>query len=872
VRLPRVVVAAAASGQGKTTIAVGLMAALSRAGHVVAGAKVGPDYIDPGYHALATGRPGRNLDPWLQGEARILPLLAYAAGTPTPADLTIIEGVMGLFDGRLGADGWASTAHLAALSASPVLLVIDISSAARTVAALVHGLRSFDARVHVAGVILNKAGSTRHADEVRRSVEQLGLPVLGVLLRDAGVSAPSRHLGLVPAAERPEASAALDRLAEQTAALVDLPAVLDLARAAPEVDTSPWSPWDSVPAGESSGVPGGEPAGVPGRVPGRVGSRVVAVAGGRAFTFRYAETDEILRAHGLEPVVFDPALDTELPAGTSGIYLGGGFPEVHAGALSSNRRLLAQVREAIHSGVPTVAECAGLLYLADAVDGHRMVGAVPTSAAMHPRLMLRYREATAPADTLLAAAGATLRGHEFHRTRTTPGHGDTPAWLFDVGPQGGIDGEVDGRRGGVPEGWSLDPAGLGRPTVHASYLHLHWAGQPQAAARFAAAVRAGLSWSAALGSPPPVALLEPPAASGSEPPAEELPATVDESAEVDPLEHHGDTELAVGLHDFAVNVRLPGPPQWLAQQLRDAVGELGAYPDITAARRALADRHGVSEQHVLPTAGAAEAFVLIARALRPRAPLVVHPQFTEPEAALRRAGITPERLVLERSRGFTLDPTQVPQEADLVIVGNPTNPTGVLHPRATLAALRRPGRTLVVDEAFLDTIAGEADSLIGADLTGLLVLRSLTKMWGVAGVRAGYVVGDPHLLSALARHQPHWAVGSLAATVMVATTTPAAGREAHAAALDLARWRAHLTRGLIGLGLAPIPSATSFVLVEVGVGVRERLRRAGYAVRRGDTFPGLSPAWVRIAVRDPQLTDGLLRELAAILDAQERSA
>ena len=345
-----------------------------------------------------------------------------------------------------------------------------------------------------------------------------------------------------------------------------------------------------------------------------------------------------------------------------------------------------------------------------------------------------------------------------------------------------------------------------------------------------------------------------------------------ESAEVDPLEHHGDTELAVGLHDFAVNVRLPGPPEWLAQQLRDAVGELGAYPDTTAARRALADRHGVSEQHVLPTAGAAEAFVLIARALRPRAPLVVHPQFTEPEAALRRAGITPERLVLERSRGFTLDPTQVPQEADLVIVGNPTNPTGISHPRATLQALRRPGRTLVVDEAFLDTIAGEADSLIGGDLSGLLVLRSLTKMWGVAGVRAGYVVGDPHLLIALARHQPHWAVSSLAAAVMVATTTPAARREAHAAALDLARWRAHLTRGLTGLGLAPIPSATSFVLVEVGVGVRERLRRAGYAVRRGDTFPGLSPAWVRIAVRDPQLTDGLLRELAAILDAQERSA
>ena len=858
VRLPRVVVAAAASGQGKTTIAVGLMAALSRAGHVVAGAKVGPDYIDPGYHALATGRPGRNLDPWLQGEGRILPLLAYAAGTPTPADLTIIEGVMGLFDGRLGADGWASTAHLAALSASPVLLVVDISSAARTVAAIVHGLRSFDPQVHVAGVILNKAGSTRHADEVRRSVEQLGLPVLGVLPRDAGVSAPSRHLGLVPAAERPEASAALDRLAEQTAALIDLPAVLALARAAPHLDTRPWSPWDGVPA-KPSGESGGAPDRVDSRGDSRGDSRVVAVAGGRAFTFRYAETDEILRAHALEPVVFDPALDTDLPAGTSGIYLGGGFPEVHAGALSSNRRLLARVREAIHAGVPTVAECAGLLYLADAVDGHRMVGAVPTSAAMHPRLTLRYREVTAPADTLLAAAGQTLRGHEFHRTRTTPTHGDTPAWLFD------------GPAGGVPEGWSLDPARLGWPTVHASYLHVHWAGHPQAAARFAAAVRAGASWAAALDSPPPAAWPAFPPAAGHQRRAQEHPAAVGES-DVDPLEHHGDTELAVGLHDFAVNVRLPGPPDWLARQLRDTVGELGAYPDVTAARRALAGRHGVSEQHVLPTAGAAEAFVLIARALRPRAPLVVHPQFTEPEAALRRAGFAPERLLLERSRGFTLDPRTVPETADLVIVGNPTNPTGVTHPRHILQALRRPGRTLVVDEAFMDTIAGEADSLIEGDLGGLLVLRSLTKTWGVAGLRAGYVVGDPQLLRGLARHQPHWAVSSLATAVMVATTTPAARREAHAAAVELAQWRAHLSRGLTGLGLAPIPSTTSFVLVEVGAGVRERLRRAGYAVRRGDTFPGLSPAWVRIAVRDPQLTDGLLRELSAILDAQERSA
>ena len=204
--LPRVVIAAPASGQGKTTIAVGIMAALSRAGHAVAPAKVGPDYIDPGYHALATGRPGRNLDPWLTSEELIVPLLLHGARTPDPADVAVIEGVMGLFDGRIGTGGFASTAHLATLTRSPVILVADISSAARTIAATLHGLRTFDPGVDVVGVILNKAGSVRHAHEVRSSVEAIGLPVLGVLPRDAGVSAPSRHLGLIPAAERTDAS------------------------------------------------------------------------------------------------------------------------------------------------------------------------------------------------------------------------------------------------------------------------------------------------------------------------------------------------------------------------------------------------------------------------------------------------------------------------------------------------------------------------------------------------------------------------------------------------------------------------------------------------------------------------------------------
>ncbi|MDN5896608.1 MAG: cobyrinate a,c-diamide synthase, partial [Nocardioides sp.] len=208
VNLPRVVIAAPASGHGKTTIATGLMSALARAGHTISGHKVGPDYIDPGYHALATGRPGRNLDPHLVGEDRLVPLLLHGAAD---ADLAVIEGVMGLYDGQIGGNGFSSTAHVASTTRSPVVLVVDISHASRSIAAVVRGMASFDYSVRIVGVILNKAGSTRHADEVIRALGQLRpeIPVLGVLHRDDGIVAPSRHLGLIPADERDEAAQSL---------------------------------------------------------------------------------------------------------------------------------------------------------------------------------------------------------------------------------------------------------------------------------------------------------------------------------------------------------------------------------------------------------------------------------------------------------------------------------------------------------------------------------------------------------------------------------------------------------------------------------------------------------------------------------------
>ncbi|WP_345266924.1 cobyrinate a,c-diamide synthase [Nocardioides nanhaiensis] len=447
--LPRLVVAAPATGQGKTTVATGLMAALTRRGLAVSGHKVGPDYIDPGYHALACGRPGRNLDPHLVGEELVVPLLLHGAATPVPASVAVVEGVMGLYDGRVGGAGFSSTAHVAALTRSPVVLVVDISRSSRSIGAVVHGMATWDPTVDVVGVVLNQAGSPRHAQEVRDSIR---LPVLGTLPRDEAISAPSRHLGLVPAAERGLAAEALDRLAAQVEQHVDLDAVLAVARQAPRLDAAPWAPASVV--SPVSGAGGDRP--------------VVAMAGGRAFTFRYAETEELLRAAGCEVATFDPVRDAALPPGTRAIYLGGGFPEVHAREIAENTALRAELAAAVRDGVPTAAECAGLLYLCATLEGEPMVGAIEADAVMAERLTMRYPTLTAPADTLLTRAGERCTAHEFHRTHTTPERGAVAAWTVD-----GAD------------------VGFAGPTLHASYLHTHWAGHPQLAQRLAQAAARG---------------------------------------------------------------------------------------------------------------------------------------------------------------------------------------------------------------------------------------------------------------------------------------------------------------------------------------------------------------------------------------------
>jgi histidinol-phosphate aminotransferase len=337
------------------------------------------------------------------------------------------------------------------------------------------------------------------------------------------------------------------------------------------------------------------------------------------------------------------------------------------------------------------------------------------------------------------------------------------------------------------------------------------------------------------------------------------------------LRHHGDAEVrddGSALVDLAVNVRADTPPAWLRERIAQSLGSLAAYPDGRAARAAVAARHGLPPERVLLTAGAAEAFVLLARALKVRRPVVVHPQFTEPEAALRDAGHTVDRVLLREEDGFRLDPAAVPEDADMVVIGNPTNPTSVLHPAGAIAELARPGRMLVVDEAFMDAVPGEREALAGrTDVPGLVVLRSLTKTWGLAGLRIGYVLAAPDTIADLERAQPLWPVSTPALAAAEACVAPRALAEAAHAAHRIAADRAHLVAGLTGFaadGLRVVePAEGPFVLVRLprAAAVRRQLRDLGFAVRRGDTFPGLDEEWLRLAVRDRATISSFLQAL-----------
>ena len=351
--------------------------------------------------------------------------------------------------------------------------------------------------------------------------------------------------------------------------------------------------------------------------------------------------------------------------------------------------------------------------------------------------------------------------------------------------------------------------------------------------------------------------------------ADAAPSRKDGRTALAGLTHHGDADLAPGLVDLAVNVRSSGTPGWLAARI--LASDLAAYPDQRAAVDAVAARHGRRPAEVLLTAGAAEAFVLLARALRPRHAVIVHPQFTEPEAALRAAGHDLDRVVLPFP--FLLDLTLVPADADLVFVGNPTNPTSVAHPREMLLELVRPGRLVVVDEAFADCLPAERESLAGhPDLSGLVVILSLTKTWGLAGLRVGYLLAAADIVGLLAACQPLWPVSAPALVACVATASDTALSEVRVWADALAAERAGLMARLAGLdGARIVPGASaSFVLIDTGVpDVRNRLHGHGFAVRRGETFPGLTAGWIRVAVRDRATSDRFAAALRDVISAPE---
>jgi cobyrinic acid a,c-diamide synthase len=448
VSVPAVVIAAPASGSGKTTVATGLIGALRQAGHVVAPFKVGPDFIDPGYHSLAAGRPGRNLDAVMVSERLIGPL--YAHGT-RGAQIAVVEGVMGLFDGRIGhaatIPAAGSTAHVAGLLGAPVILVVDARGQSQSVAALLHGFSTFDSATRIAGVILNRVGSQRHELVLRQACEQAGVPVLGAIPRSAELELPTRYLGLVTAVEYGQrARLAVDAMTALVARHVDLAAVAAVAGS--RVADPPWDPADAV------GPPRGEGA-------------VVAMAAGKAFTFAYAEHAELLRDAGADVVEFDPLIDP-LPEGTDAVVLPGGFPEQFTAELSANDVVRRQIAELAAAGAPVHAECAGLIYLATELDGYPMCGAVAGSARFTSQLKLAYREAVAVADSSLYIAGERVLGHEFHRTVLTFTQSYQPAWAYHGT-------EIETVRDGVVH------AG-----VHASYLHTHPAATPGALARFVA--------------------------------------------------------------------------------------------------------------------------------------------------------------------------------------------------------------------------------------------------------------------------------------------------------------------------------------------------------------------------------------------------
>ncbi|NER20442.1 MAG: cobyrinate a,c-diamide synthase [Symploca sp. SIO1C2] len=468
-----VIIAGERSGVGKTTVTLALLSSLSQKHNRVQSFKVGPDYIDPMFHQRVTGRPCRNLDPVLTSENYIQECFARHL---QEVDYALIEGVMGLFDGASGTDDFASTAHIARLLHLPVLLVLDCSRLSRSVAAIAYGYQSFDPRVKLAGLVLNRVGSDRHLEFLQDALKPLQLPILGVMRRQDQITIPDRHLGLVPTAEISELDELIDRLAHLGDSCFDWEQLLPLlshsyqsyhvsiiahhknfsASPCPRVSASDLTrgiqPNTILPVTNDSCLR-------------------IAVARDRAFSFYYQDNLDILQQLGAKLVFWSPLTDKTLPEGVQGLYFGGGFPEIFAQQLAENTNLLQTLRKVITLGMPTYAECGGLMYLCEQIidfehQSWSMVGVLPTTTVMGKRLTLGYRQATALQASPLLSAGATVWGHEFHRSQLT------------VMPEKPLF-EIRGYRQsqGNFEGWRLHQ-------LHASYVHLHWGGCLEIPIRF----------------------------------------------------------------------------------------------------------------------------------------------------------------------------------------------------------------------------------------------------------------------------------------------------------------------------------------------------------------------------------------------------
>jgi cobyrinic acid a,c-diamide synthase len=446
------VIAGTQSGVGKTTVTLGLLYALARRGLKVQPFKVGPDFIDPGHHTRAAGRVCRNLDGWMLSREANLALFRRRA---READVAVVEGVMGLFDGYDGASEAGSTAQMAKWLGLPVLLVVDARAMARSAAALVHGFASFDPALSLAGVVFNRIGSAAHLEYLNQALSCLKeVRGFGGLPRDQALAIPERHLGLATAEDHPLDETYLGRLADLLEAHLDLEGLL---AALPPL-TLPEEP---------------APAAAPLLV--RLG-----VARDRAFCFYYPENLELLASFGAELVPFSPLEDRELPPGLDGVYLGGGYPELYAGQLAANDGLKQALKEAAAGGMPIYAECGGLMFLAREIrdlEGrvHPMAGVFPFAVRMLPRLKaLGYREVTLTAPGLLGTAGTMARGHEFHYSEIV-GEPDGVPRLYRLTP----------RRGGaaVSEGYQEN-------RVLASYVHLHFGSNPEVARHLVASCRA----------------------------------------------------------------------------------------------------------------------------------------------------------------------------------------------------------------------------------------------------------------------------------------------------------------------------------------------------------------------------------------------